>query len=124
MKIDRIGSVDITAGIDRKQVTEEQKFEQYLRKAYSDGDKQQLKNACKEFEVLFMQMMYKQMKRTVPKSSLLPESTGRRIFEEMLDEELINNAKERGVGIADILYRQLSLNMDKMFTVSHEEKTK
>jgi Rod binding domain-containing protein len=42
----------------------------------------------------------------------------------MLDEELINNAKERGVGIADILYRQLSLNMDKMFTVSHEEKTK
>ena len=52
MKIDGIGSVDITAGIERKQVTEEQKFEQYLRKAYSDGDKQQLKNACKEFEVL------------------------------------------------------------------------
>jgi flagellar protein FlgJ len=124
MKIEGIGSADITTGIDRKQVTEDQKFEQYLRKAYYDGDKQKLKSACKEFEVLFMQMMYKQMKRTVPKSSLLPESTGRRIFEEMLDEELINNAKERGVGIADILYRQLSLNMDKMFTVDHEEKIK
>lgn len=74
MKIDRIGSVDITAGIERKQVTEEQKFEQYLRKAYSDGDKQQLKNACKEFEVLFMQMMYKQMKRTVPKAASCPKA--------------------------------------------------
>ena len=61
MKIEGIGSADITTGIDRKQVTEDQKFEQYLRKAYSDGDKQKLKSACKEFEVLFMQMMYKQM---------------------------------------------------------------
>jgi len=124
MKIDGIGSVDITTGIERKQASEDQNFEEYLRKAYSDGDKQKLKSACQEFEVLFMQMMYKQMKRTVPKSSLLPESTGRRIFEEMLDEELINNAKERGVGIADILYRQLSLNMDKMYTVDHEKKIK
>jgi len=124
MKIDGIGSVDITTSIDKKQAAEAQKFETYLRKAYSEGDKQKLKSACQEFEVLFLQMMYKQMKRTVPESDLLPESTGRRIFEEMLDEELINNAKERGVGIADILYRQLSQNMDKIFTVSHEEKTK
>ncbi|HEY8499303.1 MAG TPA: rod-binding protein [Clostridia bacterium] len=124
MKIDGIGSVDISAGIERKQAAEEQKFEEYLRKAYSDGDKQKLKSACQEFEVLFLQMMYKQMKRTVPESDLLAKSTARRIYEEMLDEELINNAKERGVGIADILYRQLSLNMDKMFTVSHEGETK
>jgi len=121
MRIDGIGSVDITTGIERKQVAEDQKFEEYLRKAYSERDKQKLKDACREFEALFMQMMYRQMKRTVPESSLLPKSTARRIFEEMLDEELINNAKERGVGIADILYRQLSLNMDKMFTVDHEE---
>ncbi|HAA25256.1 MAG TPA: flagellar biosynthesis protein FlgJ [Ruminiclostridium sp.] len=124
MKIDGIGSVDITAGIERKQATEEQKFEEYLRKAYSDGDKQKLKDACREFEALFMQLMYRQMKRTVPKSDFLPESTARKIFEEMLDEELIDNAKERGVGIADVLYRQLSLNMDKMFTVNHEENNK
>lgn len=123
MKIDGLGSVDITAGIERKQATEDQKFEEYLTKAYSDGDKQKLKDACREFEALFMQMMYRQMKRTIPESDFLPKSTAREIFEEMLDEELINNSKERGVGIADILYRQLSLNMDKMYTVNHEEET-
>ena len=121
MKVDGIGSADISGSIQKKQVNEDKSFEDVLRKAYSEGDKEKLKEACKEFEGLFMQMMYKQMKKTVPKSQLIPESTGREIFEDMLDEEIINNAKERGIGLADVLYRQLSLTMDKTFTVQNEK---
>ncbi len=122
MKIDGIGINDIANTINKRQINEDQSFEDILEKAYSDGDREKLKEACKSFEGIFMQIMYKQMKKTVPESDLLTKSTGREIFEDMLDDELINSAKERGIGLADILYRQLSLNMDNLYTVSYEKK--
>ena len=61
------------------------------------------------------------MKKTVPESELLPASSGREIFQEMLDEELINNATQRGIGLSDVLYRQLSMNMDKTYLVNNEK---
>ena len=64
--------------------------------------------------------MYKQMRKTVPEGGLFEKSPAREIFEDMLDEEIINNAKERGIGIADILYRQLSINLDNIYTVRNE----
>lgn len=120
MRIDGINSMDITNSIQQKQMKDDEAFEDVLRKAYSDGDKEKLMEACKEFESLLLQMMYKQMKRTVPESELLPESPGREIFQDMLDEELINNAAQRGTGLAEILYRQLSINMDKTYTINDE----
>lgn len=121
MKIDGFGPMEIQNSLAQKQISEDQSFEDMLKKAYSSGDKEKLKSVCKEFESLFMQMMYKQMKRTVPESELLPASSGREIFEEMLDEELIANAAERGIGLSDVLYRQLSMNMDKTFLVNDEK---
>jgi flagellar protein FlgJ len=121
MKIDGIGSADITNSINRKQINEDKAFEDVLRQAYSSGDKEKLKEVCREFEGLFMQMMYKQMKKTVPESELLPASSGREIFQDMLDEEMISNASERGIGLSDVLYRQLSKNMDKTYLVNDEK---
>jgi len=115
MKIEGIGSADISTSINRKQVQEDQAFADVLKQAYSSGDKEKLKQVCREFEGLMLQMMYKQMKRTIPESELLPASSGREIFQEMLDEELINNATQRGIGLSDVLYRQLSMNMDKTY---------
>lgn len=121
MRIDGIGSTDITNSIQRKQASEDKSFEYALQKAYSDGDMEKLKDACKDFEGLLLQMMYSQMKRTVPESSLLEKSTGREIFEGMLDEEIINNVKERGIGLAEMLYSQLSRNMENTYKVGNEE---
>jgi flagellar protein FlgJ len=121
MKIDGIGSADISASINRKQIQEDQGFADVLKKAYSSGDKEKLKQVCREFEGIMLQMMYKQMKKTVPESELLPASSGREIFQEMLDEELINNATQRGIGLSDVLYRQLSMNMDKTYLVNNEK---
>ncbi|MBP7175639.1 MAG: rod-binding protein [Thermoclostridium sp.] len=124
MKIEGMGSADITNSINRRQVQQDQAFEDILKKAYSNGDKEKLKEACKEFEGLLLQMMYKQMKKTVPESELLPASSGREIFQEMLDEKLIDNATQRGIGISEVLYRQLSINMDKTYVVAPEKGRK
>lgn len=121
MKIDGIGSADITNSINQRQIQQDQAFEDVLKKAYSSGDKEELKQVCREFEGLMLQMMYKQMKRTVPESELLPASSGREIFQDMLDEELINNATQRGIGLSDVLYRQLSMNMDTTYLINDEK---
>ena len=88
MKIEGIGLTDITNSVNRLQIQEDKTFEDTLKKAYSDGDKEKLKGVCKEYEGLLLQMMYKQMKRTIPESELLPPSSGREIFQDMLDDEL------------------------------------
>jgi len=121
MKIDGIGTINLQSSITQKQVGEEKAFEEVLTRAYTDGDKEKLKEACKDFEGIFLGMMFKQMKRTVPESELFPKSYAREIFEEMLDEELVNNAKGTGLGIADVLYKQLSANLDKIYNVSRKE---
>ena len=61
------------------------------------------------------------MKKTVPKSDLFEQNAGREIFEEMLDEELMDDATQRGVGVAEVLYKQLSLNLDNMYEISDED---
>ena len=56
-------------------------------------------------------MMYKQMRATVPEDSLLgKKSNALEIFEDMRDTELMNSvAKAGGIGIADMMYKQLTI---------------
>ena len=67
-----------------------------------------LKQACKDFESIFLSIMFKEMKKTIPEGGLIEKSTGTEIFEDMHMEELskkIANTDE-GLGIADMLYKQ------------------
>ena len=76
--------------------------------ARSQEDKE-LKEACKGFEAMFLNMRYKEMRATVPEDSLFGESNAQKIFRDMHDEKLMENvANGGGVGLADLLYRQLS----------------
>ena len=71
-------------------------------------DDEQLKNACSEFEKIFIQMMYKCMKDTVQKSELVPRGMATDIYESMLDEKLMEEVSRTGsFGLANALYRQL-----------------
>lgn len=68
-----------------------------------------LKEACKGFESMFMQMMWKEMKDTVPENALFGESNGEKIFQDMLDTEMIDRMSESGgLGLADLMYGQLT----------------
>ena len=91
-------------------------FADELQKAYGDKDKEKLKKVCSQFESIMLSMMYKQMKATVGSSDISGDSNAKETFEGMLDDELMTRAGTRGVGLGDVLYKQLSKSMDKMYT--------
>ncbi len=87
-------------------------FAKDLENAVKKNDTQALKKVCREFESIMLNMMYKSMKSSVPKSELIPSDSGRDIFESMMDEKLMEEASaQKGVGLADMLYSQLSKSL-------------
>lgn len=87
-------------------------FEKRLNNAIENKDEKELKKVCKEFEGILLEILYKQMKASVPKSTLIPADPGREIFEEMMDEELVKESVDHtDLGLADDLYRQLTRNL-------------
>jgi len=90
-------------------------FQEHLKKAMDSKDEKELREACQEFESIFLSMMYKQMKASVPRSDLIPGGLGRDIFESMLDDALMQQASKRGIGLADVLYKQLHRNMESLY---------
>lgn len=68
-----------------------------------------LKAACQDMEAVFLNMMLSRMRDTVPKGNLLGNSREEQTLTAMLDTELTKNmAKAGGMGLADMLYRQLN----------------
>lgn len=75
---------------------------------FNKEDKE-LKEACKGFETMFLQMMYRSMRATVPESPLFGKSNAMSLFEELRDNELMKKTAESGgLGLADIIYKQLA----------------
>jgi len=62
---------------------------------------------AKDFEAMFIHQMLKSMRNTVPKDEEM--SSARRIFTEMLDEQIANTASRTGhFGLAQIIYKDLA----------------
>ena len=75
----------------------------------ADKESKKLREACEGFEAMFLSMMYKQMRATVPKDGLFGHSNAIDIFEDLRDTELMNAAaKSGGIGLADMMFKQLS----------------
>jgi len=55
-------------------------FEKKLQNALENKDEKELKKVCKEFEGILLEIMYKQMRATVPKSDFIPADPGRDIL--------------------------------------------
>lgn len=69
----------------------------------------QMKEACQGFEAILLQQMIRKMRATVPEGGLVPKSAGTKILEEMMDEQLAQElAKTGSVGIADLLFQQIT----------------
>lgn len=108
MKIDNLGAPpQNTPVIDRPSAGGD--FRQVLDKAIAGGEDKQLKEAAKQFEALFVYQMFTQMRQTVAKGGLLEESMGEKIFQGMFDQEVsIKAAEGGGLGLAELIYEQLS----------------
>lgn len=107
-----IGSIDSKTNIDSIQSTTtkvaDDDFEKKLKLATESGEDAQLKEVCKDFENIFINMMYKQMRATVPESDYLQSDSATKIYNSMLDENLCEVASQKGIGIADMMYKQMS----------------
>ncbi len=68
-----------------------------------------LREAAKQFEVLFMNMLLKSMRDAAPQDGPL-DSDQTRMYTGMLDQQLAQAMGSRGIGLADIMVRQLSRN--------------
>jgi len=71
-----------------------------------------LKKVCGQLEGVFFNMMLKEMRKTIDKSSLLPDSEHQQeIFQGMMDEHLSQDMADNDKttnGLSSMLYQQLS----------------
>lgn len=84
-------------------------FEEKLKAAMEKNDQKELKNACKQFEGIMLDIMFKSMKATINKSDLIEQDPGTEMFQGMLDEKMMEQASQISTfGLADVMYKQLS----------------
>lgn len=81
-----------------------------LRKRIAgEPDKEkQLREACQGFEAIFIQKVWEQMRKNVPKEGYL-HSRDEETYQSMFDQELAKKMSSAGgIGLADMMYEQLS----------------
>ena len=72
------------------------------------GERGQLREACEEFESLFVKLMLDSMRKTLSDDTLIPKNAGEKLFEDKLYDEYAEKiSRSAGLGIADMMYEQL-----------------
>lgn len=78
-----------------------------LEKAGGQTDEELLKT-CRDFESLFVNQMFKEMRKTIPKDGLIPTSQEQELFTGMFDEEVSKMISNSGrMGLAEMMFQQL-----------------
>jgi peptidoglycan hydrolase FlgJ len=99
-----IGATDITSSLaaDTQGLAS-------LRRAAQDNSPEAIKTVAKQFEAVFMNMMLKSMREATPQDGMF-DNDQTRLYTSMLDQQLSQTMATRGIGLADVLARQLSAN--------------
>ena len=113
MQISGIDSVSMNNNLNTAQTKVTGDFAAHLasatEKAQASKDDAKLKATCKDMEAMFLNMMLADMRKTVDKSKLV-DTSKEEIMTSMLDGEVTKNmASAGGIGLADMLYRQLRI---------------
>lgn len=80
-----------------------------LKTSAKAGTPAAMKEAATQFEAMFINMMMKSMRDATPQEGML-DNQQTKTFTTMLDQQTSQNLAKRGVGLADVLVRQLSAN--------------
>lgn len=78
-----------------------------LRRTARSSPQEGMKQASRQFEVMFMNMVLKSMREATPSDGLF-SSQSEKMYTSMLDQQLSQNLSGRGLGLADAMYAQLS----------------
>ncbi len=71
-------------------------------------DRASLKKSCRQFEAIFIQSMFKSMRKTLPDGGLFKKDNAHAIYQDMFDAEIANEiSTKQSMGLADQMYRQM-----------------
>jgi flagellar protein FlgJ len=82
-----------------------------LKRSAKAGSADATRGAAQQFEALFINQMMKSMRDATPQDGLT-DNQQTKMFTSMLDQQLSQNMSKRGMGLADVLVRQLSARND------------
>lgn len=85
-------------------------FEQSLQKAIEEKDDKKLKEACEQIETYMLTSLFKQMKKSTDMGErLIPKGDYEEMFESyMVEEQCKNLTQAGGIGLADMMYKQMT----------------
>lgn len=78
-----------------------------LKVSAKDNSPESIKEVAKQFEAVFINMVMKSMRAASPQDGPFDNEQSR-TFTAMLDQQLSNNLATKGVGLAEVLTRQLT----------------
>ncbi|MBO4374443.1 MAG: rod-binding protein [Lachnospiraceae bacterium] len=84
-----------------------------LNRTGSDTSDDELMDVCKQFEAYFIEQVFKEMEKTVPKSDMGFNSDDRLVnfFKDDVRQKLATKAGEQqGLGLAQMMYEQMKRN--------------
>jgi len=82
-----------------------------LKQSARAGSPEALKTASTQFEAMFVNMMLKSMREATPQDGMM-DSQQSKTFQTMLDQQTSQNIAKKGIGLADMLVRQLTKQGD------------
>jgi Rod binding domain-containing protein len=97
-----IGGADLTSkfALDVQSVNQ-------LKLDAKQSSPEALKAAAQQFEAVFMNMLMKSMREATPQDGMF-DSEQTRMYTSMLDQQMSQHMASRGIGLADVMVRQLS----------------
>ena len=97
------------ASLQYRNMNMESSLSSMKRSGVSSAEEAKLKEACRDFESLFIKQMLDTMRKTVDKGELLNGGMAENIFEDMLYDQYATKMADSGdFGIAKMMYNELA----------------
>ncbi len=78
----------------------------------TNPDLKELREKTREYEAIFINELYKSMRKTIPEGGLFEKDMSTEVFKEMLDLEYARlTAKGKGMGMGEAMFDQLKNSM-------------
>jgi len=95
------------ADLSQRFALDTQGFEMLKQAAHQGAGGETLKTAARQFEAVFTQMVLKSMRDATPKDGLFDNDQSK-LYMSMLDQQMAQHLSSRGIGLADVMVRQLA----------------
>ncbi|MFO7765979.1 MAG: rod-binding protein [Pelovirga sp.] len=100
--------MDINHGFDAAQIVRQATSAPSPIASAGQQNPARLKELAQEFEAIFIQQMYKEMRSTIPDDGLIPRTNAEDTFVQMQDLEVARaTARQGGIGLVEMMMKQL-----------------